>query len=171
MTIFDYLLNIGLISLVVLQMRGRPLDRRGLLLPLVLVGYAASQYLHGIPTAGNDLVMVIGGTLIGGTLGAASAFLTHVSVRPDGVPFAKATGWAGVLWVLGIGSRMGFALYVQYGGHAAIGRFSMTHHLTPAAWVTGLVLMAFAEVVSRILVLWVRSRALTALATPAIAVG
>lgn len=171
MTIFDYLLNIGLISLVVLQMRGRALDRRGLVLPLVLVGWAASKYLHGIPTAGNDLVMVVGGTLLGATLGIASAFLTRVTVRPDGVPFAKATGWAGVLWVVGIGSRMGFSLYAQHGGQAAIGRFSVAHHITPAGWVTALVLMSFAEVISRTLLLWVRSRQLAGPISPAVAVG
>ena len=53
MTIFDYLLNIVLVALVVLQMRGRRLDRRGLVLPLVLVAWAASHYLHGIPTVGK----------------------------------------------------------------------------------------------------------------------
>lgn len=171
MTIFDYLLNVGLIALVVLQMRGRRLDRRGLVLPLVLVGWAASQYLHGIPTAGNDPVMVAGGTLVGVLLGTASGFLTRVSVQPDGVAFAKATGWAALLWTLGIGARLGFSLYAQHGGHAAIGRFSLAHHLTPAGWVTALVLMAFAEVISRTMVLWVRSRALGGLATPAVAVG
>ncbi len=169
MTIFDYLLNIGLISLVVLQMRGRRLDRRGLVLPLVLVGWAASHYLHGIPTVGNDLVMVVGGTLVGASLGLASGLLTRVSVRDDGVPFAKATGWAALLWVLGIGSRLGFSLYAQHGGQEAIGRFSLAHHITPAAWVPALVLMSFAEVISRTLLLWVRSRSLATPMNPAIA--
>ena len=171
MTIFDYLLNIGLISLVVLQMRGRALDRRGLVLPLVLVGWAASYYLHGIPTAGSDLAMVIAGTLIGVSLGTASGFLTRLSLRSDGVPIAKATGWAALLWVLGIGSRLGFALYAQHGGQATIGRFSMAHHLTAAGWVTALVLMSFAEVISRTLLLWARSRNLTGVPTSALALG
>ena len=73
MTIFDYALNIGLIALVVLQMRGRRLDRRGVVLPLALVGWAASQYLHGIPTVGNDGLLVTGGVMAGLILGAASA--------------------------------------------------------------------------------------------------
>jgi hypothetical protein len=171
MTIFDYLLNIGLISLVVLQMRGRALDRRGLVLPLVLVGWAASHYLHGIPTAGNDLPMVVAGTLIGVSLGTASGFLTRLSLRSDGVPIAKATGWAALLWVLGIGSRLGFSLYAQHAGQATIGRFSMAHHLTAAGWVTALVLMSFAEVISRTLLLWARSRNLTSLPTSALALG
>lgn len=171
MTLFDYLLNIALISLVVLQMRGRRLDRRGLVLPLVLVGWAATHYLRGIPTAGNDLVMVVGGILLGATLGTASGFLTRVTMSPDGVPFARATGWAAALWVLGIGARLGFSLYAQHGGATEIGRFSLAHHLTPAAWVSGLVLMAFAEVVSRTLLLWMRSRSLHPPTRYAVAVG
>jgi hypothetical protein len=107
MTIFDYLLNTALVALVVLQMRGRRLDRRGLLLPLGLVAWAASHYLRGIPTAGNDLVLVVVGVLAGLTLGAASAALTRLDVDHDGVPVARATLAAAALWVVGIGARMG----------------------------------------------------------------
>jgi hypothetical protein len=158
MTIFDYLLNIALIALVVLQMRGRRLDIRGLLLPIGIVVWAASQYLHGIPTAGNDLLMVAAGLLAGVTLGTASALLTRVYAGSDGIPVAKATVAAAALWVLGIGARIGFSLYTSHGGGPTIARFSVAHHLTGEGWVTAIVLMAFAEVVSRTLVLWVRSR-------------
>src|SRR5947208_14888551 len=84
MTIFDYLLNIGLIALVVLQMRGRRLDRRGLVLPLALVGWAASHYLHGVPTAGNDGLLVAAGVLAGLALGSASALMTRPAYDRDG---------------------------------------------------------------------------------------
>lgn len=171
MTLFDYILNIALISLVVLQMRGRRLDRRGLIVPLALVGWAATRYLHGIPTVGNDLMMVIGGILLGASLGAASGLLTRVTRDSDGVPIARATGWAAALWVLGIGARLGFSLYAQHGGAETIGRFSLAHHLTPAGWVSGLVLMSFAEVISRTILLWARSRSLTTPARYAVAVG
>ena len=110
MTIFDYLLNIALVSLVVLQMRGRRLDRRGLLLPLGLVAWAASHYLHGIPTAGHDRLLVAIGVTAGLILGAGSARLTRLDVDRDGVAVARATMAAAALWVLGIGARMGFAL-------------------------------------------------------------
>jgi hypothetical protein len=49
MTIFDYGLNLVLVALVVLQPRGRRLDRRGLVLPLALVAWAASHYSRRIP--------------------------------------------------------------------------------------------------------------------------
>lgn len=171
MTIFDYLLNIALVALVVLQMRGRRLDRRGLLLPLGLVAWAASHYLYGIPTAGNDLVLVVVGVLAGLTLGAASAALTRLDVDRDGVPVARATLAAAALWVVGIGARMGFSLYVQHGGAPTVIRFSQLHHVTGSGWVTGMVLMAFVEVVSRTLILWGRSRVLTAGPLAAVPVG
>lgn len=158
MTLFDYLLNIGLVALVVLQMRGRRLDRRAVVLPLVLVAWAASHYLRGIPTAGNDTALVVAGLAIGSAFGTASAYATRLTRGVDGIPIARATWIAALLWAAGIGSRMGFALYVQHGGSAVVGRFSVAHHLTPAGWVTALVLMAFAEVVSRTLILWQRSR-------------
>lgn len=170
MTTFDYLLNIALVALVVLQLRGRRLDRRGLLLPLILVGWAATQYLHGIPTSGNDAVLVALGVGAGLTLGVASARLTRLDVDNDGVPIARATIAAAALWVVGIGGRMGFSLYMQHGGAPTVMRFSQVHHLTGQGWVTGMVLMAFVEVVSRTLILWTRSRTMI-VARPALSVG
>ena len=160
MTIFDYLLNIVLVGLVVLQMRGRRLDRRGLVLPLALVAWAASHYLRGIPTAGNDTFLVAAGVLAGLCLGSASAVLTRIETDGDGVAIARATVGAAALWVVGIGGRMAFSLYMQHGGAPTVTRFSQAHHLTAAGWVTAIVLMAFVEVVSRTLLLWVRSRAI-----------
>lgn len=170
MTIFDYLLNVVLVGLVVLQMRGRRLDRRGLLLPLGLVAWAASQYLHGIPTVGNDGLLVAIGVGAGLGLGVASARLTRLDIDREGVPVVRATVAAAALWVLGIGARMGFSLYMQHGGAPTVIRFSQAHHLTGAGWVTGMVLMAFCELVSRTLLQWVRSRTLT-VGRPALTVG
>jgi hypothetical protein len=160
MTIFDYLLNIALVALVVLQMRGRRLDRRGLVLPLALVGWAASHYLQEIPTAGNDGVLVAAGVVAGLTLGSASAVLTRLHLDSDGVAVARATAGAAALWVVGIGGRMAFSLYMQHGGAPTVMRFSEAHRLTGAGWVTAIVLMAFVEVVSRTLILWARSRSM-----------
>ncbi|MGZ4592005.1 MAG: hypothetical protein ACXV2I_14595 [Actinomycetes bacterium] len=172
MTTFDYALNVALIGLVLLQLRGRRLDRRGLLLPLGLVLWAASRYLHGIPTDGNDGVIVGAGLLAGAALGTWSALLTRLHRGADGVAVARATAGAALLWVLGIGSRMAFALYTQYGGAPTVARFSIAHRPDGAGLVTALVLMAFAEVISRTLMLWVRSRALsTAPPAPALSVG
>jgi hypothetical protein len=66
---------------------------------------------------------------------------------------------------------MTFVLYVQHGGEPAVARFSAAHHLTGPAWVTALVLMAFAEVVSRTLLLWQRSHGLPTAVSPAPAVA
>jgi hypothetical protein len=168
MTIFDYALNVGLIALVVLQMRGRRLDRRGVVLPLALVGWAASQYLHGIPTVGNDGLLVSGGVAAGLMLGSASAAVTTLEVGRDGVVVARATLAAAALWVVGIGARMAFSLFMQHGGAPTVIKFSQVHRLTGAGWVTAMVLMAFVEVVSRTLILCVRAWTLHA-ARPVVA--
>jgi hypothetical protein len=171
MTIFDYLLNIGLISLVVLQMRGRRLDRRGVVLPLALVGWAASQYLHEIPTVGNDGALVVAGAVAGLILGSASAAVTTLELGPDGAVVARATLAAAALWVVGIGARLGFSLFMQHGGAPTVIRFSELHRLTGAGWVTAMVLMALVEVVSRTLILCGRARALNAARPVVLTVG
>jgi hypothetical protein len=69
-------------------------------------------------------------------------------------------GWASAgLWVLGMGSRMAFSVWVANGGQDVVARFSEMHHITSGqAWTAALVLMAIGEVASRIGVLYVRSR-------------
>ncbi|MBF6556874.1 MAG: hypothetical protein IVW52_11995 [Acidimicrobiales bacterium] len=158
MTITDYLMNIGLIGLVVLQIRGHKVTRARLLFPLVATVFVATQFLHTIPTAGNDLVLIVGLACVGVALGLGAGLVTNV--RLDGVSaFAKAGLVAAVLWVAGIGARMGFALWVGHGGQAAVTRFSILHHITSGtAWGAAFVLMAMAEVASRTGVLYLKAR-------------
>jgi len=158
MTTTDYLMNISLIALVVLQIRGHKVTRARLLFPLVVTVFVATQFLHSIPTAGSDLVLIVGFACVGAALGSGAGLLT--SVRRDGATaFAKAGLVAATLWVVGIGARMGFALWVGHGGQAAVVRFSALHQITSgSAWAAAFVLMALAEVVSRTGILYLKTR-------------
>ncbi|MFF3379492.1 hypothetical protein ACFYXF_41870 [Streptomyces sp. NPDC002680] len=149
MTFTDWAIDLALIGLVVLQLRGRRLTTRMLVLPLVLVCWAGSQYLHAVPTAGNDLLLIVPATLIGLALGVGAGVLTRVDRTPDGEVIVRATVAAAVLWVLGVGFRLAFQLYATHGGGESIGRFSMRHDIDVAAWVPAILLMAFAEVLAR----------------------
>lgn len=154
MTTTDYVIDIALIALVVLQVRDRRMDLRSLLLPVVLVAIACEQYLKAVPTAGNDLLLdlVLGGT--GAVLGVATALVTRVWRAADGSAHSKAGVVGAALWVLGVGSRFAYEEYVTHGGAPAIARFSVDHHITGAqAWVTAVLFMALAEVVVRLIVL------------------
>ena len=52
----------------------------------------------------------------------------------------------------------------------AIAAFSISRHITgPAAWTAALVVMALAGVLTRLAVVWIRGRRLTAAAAPAVA--
>ncbi len=156
MSITDWIIDLALIGLVVLQLRGRRLSTRMMLLPLVLVTWAGTQYLHGIPTAGNDLGLSVPAALVGLTLGTGAGVLTRVYGDADGEVIIRATIAAAVLWVLGVGFRLAFQLYATHSGGEAIGRFSMRHHIDIAAWTPAILLMAFAEVLSRTAIVWWR---------------
>jgi hypothetical protein len=157
MTTTDYLLDIGLIAIVLLQIRGRRLTLRALLLPIAIVAWAATQYLHGIPTAGNDLLLVAVGATCGAALGLATGLFTSLRPDADGHPYARAGAVAAILWVVGVGTRFAFQVYASHGGAPAIARFSAHHAITSeAAWTAALILMAFGEVLSRTLVLGLR---------------
>jgi hypothetical protein len=159
MSITDYLLSFLLIALVVRQIRGRRLTVLGLLWPFGIVVYFATQYLHGIPTAGNDLVLTIAGITVGLVLGTVCGVFTSVRPDADGTPFAKAGALAAAVWILGVGSRLAFQLYATHGGGSSIVRFSNSHDITTvAAWTSALILMAFAEVLGRTAVLAWRAR-------------
>ena len=161
MTFTDYLLNGLLVSLVVLQVRGRRLTAWSLMLPIAIAGYIASVYLHGIPTAGNDLYLALAGAAVGLVLGTACGMATSVFRDKRCLLMSKAGVLAASLWVAGVGSRIAFSLYVQNGGAAEIGRFSVTHQITTGqAWVACLVLMGMMEVAGRTAVLAIRMLAL-----------
>jgi hypothetical protein len=165
----DYAINAILVLLVIRQIRETRLSWQILLLPVLIVIGAAAYYLRSVPTAGNDLLLDVTLAAAGATLGGLCALFTHLRRGADGTPLSRA-GWiAAILWVVGIGARMGFAWATTHGAGPAIGRFSVTHSVTTAdAWVAALFLMALAEVVTRLAVLWIRSRRLPAtIAAPA----
>jgi hypothetical protein len=172
MTFTDYLIDISLIAIVLLQVRGRRLTPRELLLPVGIVAFVAYTYLRAIPTAGNDLVLVIGAAALGALLGGLAGRFTSVTAGADGVPFAKAGLAAATLWILGTGGRLAFQVWATHGGGAAIAHFSAAHSITTlTAWTSALILMALSEAVVRTGVLgWrstsVRRRARAAVPAP-----
>ena len=159
----DYAVNAILVLLVVRQIRETRLSWRVLLLPVLIVIGAAAYYLRSVPTAGNDLLLEVTLAAAGATLGGLCGLFTRLRRGADGTPLSRA-GWAAaILWVVGIGARLGFAWAAAHGAGPAIGRFSVTHSITSVeAWVAALFLMALAEVVTRLAVLWIRSRRLPA---------
>lgn len=157
MTTTEYLLNLVLVGLVVLQVRGHKVTRARLLVPVVITVWACSQILRSVPTAGNDLVLEMTLALSGAALGVVAGLAT--SVRRDGPgAFAKAGAVAAVLWVLGIGARVAFSFWVTHGGGPSVAHFSATHHITSAhAWAAGFILMAMLEVIVRTAVLTLKT--------------
>ena len=77
MSITDYLIDSALVLLVLLQIKERPLTTKALIRPMIIVGVAVLNYLHGIPTAGNDLVLI-------GVLATLGLLIGTASGRPVG---------------------------------------------------------------------------------------
>jgi hypothetical protein len=167
MTTTDYLIDSALVLLVLLQVRERELTMRALVRPIVIVGIAVAEYMRGVPTAGNDLVLVALLATVGLTSGVLSGLATHVRLTEDGAAAAR-VGWiAGVLLVAGIGSRMVFAVAVTHGFGPTVAHFSIAHHVTAAAWTVALVAMAILEVTLRQVIVHYRGYRLLAAATAA----
>jgi hypothetical protein len=157
MTTTEYALNFALVGLVALQIRGIKVTKAALLFPVVMTAWIATSLLQSIPTAGNDLVLEIGGALTGATLGALAAVATSVA-RTGATAVAKAGLVAAFLWVAGIGARVTFSLYVGHGGATTIRDFSIAHHITGGeAWGTVFILMALTEVVVRTGVIYLKT--------------
>jgi hypothetical protein len=158
MTTAEYALNFALVGLVALQMRGINVTKAALLFPVVMTLWVATSLLHSIPTAGNDLVLELGGAVAGASLGALAALATAVT-RSGTTAVAKAGAVAAVLWVAGIGARVGFSVWVGHGGAATIRGFSVAHHITGGpAWGTAFILMALTEVFTRTGVIYLKTR-------------
>ncbi|MCI3241624.1 MULTISPECIES: hypothetical protein [Streptomyces] len=158
MTTTDWITDIALVLVVFRQLREDRLSLTSYLIPLGIVAFVASHYLHSVPTAGNDLVLI--GTLVaaGAALGIAGGIFTRIRAAGEHL-LIKAGAASALLWVLGMGARMVFQVWVDHGGADDVARFSVTHHITTGdAWVAAFVLMALTEVVTRLATIFIRSR-------------
>ncbi|MFI7392470.1 hypothetical protein [Streptomyces tendae] len=160
MTTTEWITDIALVLVVFRQLREDKLDRKTFLIPLGIVAFVAYSYLDSVPTGGNDLVLIGALTAVGAALGVAGGVYTRIRAL-GGQLMIKAGAVSAILWVLGMGARMGFQGWVEHGGGADdVARFSIAHHITgDQAWVTAFVLMAVTEVVTRVGTIYVRSRA------------
>jgi hypothetical protein len=171
MTFTDYLIDITLIGIVLVQIRGRRLTTRALLLPVGIVTYVAVTYLKGVPTAGNDLFLEVGCAALGALLGGLAGYFTSVTADREGIPVAKAGLVAAGLWILGTGGRLAFQVYASHGGGSAIERFSVAHSITSVeAWTSALILMALSEAVVRTGILTWRGSAARRRSLPVVAI-
>jgi hypothetical protein len=159
MTTTDYLIDSALVLLVLLQIKERPMTRRQLIRPLIILGVAVASYLHGIPTQGNDLPLLGVFAVIGGAIGLASGLTVLMHIRSDGVVTFH-SGWAsGFFWVLGMGSRFAFVYWISHGGMHTIANFSGNHQITSTeAWTVALLGMAVFEVLGRTVTMALRWR-------------
>jgi hypothetical protein len=170
MSTTDYLIDSALVLLVLLQIKERPLSTKSLIRPLIIVGIAVMNYLHGIPTAGNDLVLVGVLALLGLMIGVASGQTVQMRPGSGGAVLARARWLSGFFWVLGMGSRFAFLIWINNGGAATIGHFSAQHSITSAeAWTVALLAMAVFEVCGRTLLLAARRQRLQGVPVPELA--
>jgi hypothetical protein len=150
MTPTDYILDSALVLLVLLQIKERTLTTKALVRPLIIVGIAVLNYLHGIPTAGNDLVLIGVFALTGTAIGSASGQTVLMRRGPSGEVLSRAGWLSGIFWVLGMGSRFAFIFWSSHSGISSIAHFSAQHSITSAeAWTVALLAMAVCEVLSR----------------------
>jgi hypothetical protein len=163
MTTSDYLIDSALVLLVLLQIKERRQTIIQLIRPIVILGIAVASYFHGISTAGNDLVLAGGFLLVGGTIGALSGQTVQMRTDADGGVLSRAGWLSGVFWVLGMGSRMAFLIYISsHAGISWIHTFSAQHSISSTeAWTVGLLAMAVAEVLARTGVVALRAERLS----------
>ncbi|HLI45083.1 MAG TPA: hypothetical protein VKU92_11535 [Acidimicrobiales bacterium] len=159
MNALDYVLDAVLLVTVFVQFRGRRLTPRNLLLPVAIVVYFLFAYLKGVPTAGNDLDLVVGGVLLGLVFGIGAGAFTRVYHADKGI-YAKAGPLAASFWTVGVVLRTAFSLYATDGGRSAdreIGAAMHTLDITASsAIVACLLLMVLVEVASRQLIVGAR---------------
>ncbi|BBA99002.1 putative integral membrane protein [Actinacidiphila reveromycinica] len=163
MTTTDWIIDIVLVLIVFRQMREERLTARTVLLPLAIIGWAAVNYLHPVPTAGNDLLLAGLFAAAGVVFGLFGGLLTRVRLA-DGQVRVRASVGAAALWVASMGFRLGFAVWSSHASGAAhVAHFSSAHDITSAqAWVVALILMAFGEVVVRLGTIVLRGQRLLA---------
>ncbi|HLN67347.1 MAG TPA: hypothetical protein VK280_08740 [Streptosporangiaceae bacterium] len=167
MNINVYVINALLILMVIRQIREHRLDLRSLSVPLLAVGAAAVLFLHSVPLGGNDVALELACVLAGAVMGAVGGLATHLRRGADRRPLGRAGWLAAGMWIGGVGARLAFAVADGHGAGPAITSFSVANHITgPAAWIAALIMMALADVLTRLVIIYLRGRRL-ALSSPA----
>jgi hypothetical protein len=162
MSTTDYIIDSALVLLVLLQIKERPFTNIQLIRPVVIVAIAVASYLHGIPTAGNDLLLVGVLALIGAIIGIASGQTMIMRIDPNGTLLSRAGWTSAFFWVLGMGARFAFIFWSTHSGAHSIAHFSAQHSITSGeAWTAALLAMAVFEVLGRTLWLARRRRLMT----------
>ncbi|HEY5143437.1 MAG TPA: hypothetical protein VII98_08055 [Solirubrobacteraceae bacterium] len=163
MTTFDYLLSLLGLAAVLIAMRRRELTDRRLRLQLVIAGLIAAGFLHGVPTAGADGVLVMLGVATGAACAMIGAHATTLELTSAGTVVAHAGRLAFAVTILAFGGRMAFAFAADHGLGPDIARFSASVGIhSQHAWVAALVLMAVTDIALRAAILWVRRSRLAA---------
>jgi hypothetical protein len=91
--------------------------------------------------------------LLGLSIGVASGQTVLMRRSASGEVLARSGCASGVFWVLGMGSRFAFLVWVSHGGAGTIAQFSAQHSITSSeAWTSALLAMAVFEVCGRSLV-------------------
>jgi len=166
MTTTDYLINAVFVFAVLRQARERRVDLRSFLAPMAIVLYVGHVFVHSVPTAGNDLILVGLLACVGLALGVLGGFATHIRIAANGGALAR-VGWvAGALLIVGITSRLVFVYAVHHGAYHGVSAFSVANHIGAAAWPVALVSMALIEVSARLATVQLRARRLTASLAP-----
>src|SRR5580704_12480630 len=156
-----YLINALLILLVVRQIREHQLDLRALAVPVLAVAAAAVMFLHTVPVGGSDLTLELACVSAGAAMGAIGGLATRLRLSADARPLGRAGVLAASMWIAGVGARMVFYFAATHGAGPAIAAFSIAHHITgPGAWTAALVMMALADVVTRLAFVFLRGRRL-----------
>ena len=163
-----YLINALLILLVVRQIREHQLDLRALAVPVLAVAAAGHRVQEH--DGGSDIVLDLACVLAGAVMGAIGGLATRLRLGPGGRPLGRAGVEAASMWIAGVGARMAFYFAATHGAGPAIAAFSIAHHITgSAAWTAALVMMALADVLTRLAVVYLRGRRVGAQPAPAAA--
>ena len=160
-----YVINAILVLMVIRQIREHPLDLRSMAGPVLAVGAAAVLFLHSVPGGGNDVVLELACAATGAAMGAVGGLTTKLRLGSDGRALGRAGWLAASMWIIGVGARLAFAVAAGNGAGPAIARFSIAHQITGStAWIAALIMMALADVLTRLIIIYVRGRRLTAAA-------
>lgn len=162
MSTLDYLIALLALALILSNMRRHELTDRRLRRPVIIATAICVLFLHGVPAAGADGLLVAFGVLAGVVCGGVSALATRVERdEAAGVVLAAATPLAVGVTTFAFGGRLAFAVAATHGLGPAIARFSSQAGIhSQQAWVASLILMAAADLLVRALILWQRRDAL-----------
>lgn len=155
MTTSIWILIGALLLLAILQVGEKKFDiKRNVILPIIIVAYFSYKYIDGVPTGGNNTVILVSMIIGGIVFGILTVLATKVYIR-DGIKYVKVGIPYVILWIIALGFKIVSVEYMTKWNILETVKLIMKYHINPQIISTSFMIFTIIMIGIRIIGIYV----------------